>query len=229
MKFHYLSRLLIIGSTTLTWGCNGEKEEEDQIRRLNRQPDRHSEQKSSKSVDQADSKVNQNAERQEKESYTGMKVDPQIFIEAAFTGDTKKVKKALDAGADPEVADAEMRTPLMMAAYNGHTEVLKMLIEAGADVNRIDKNGRTPLMFASTGNFPKAVKLLLNKGADVNALDRGEGWTPLMFAAAEGQKEVVEILLEAGADKTVVDEDGDTAYSFAVQRQHTEVANMVSE
>ena len=158
-----------------------------------------------------------------------MTTDPHLLFEAALNGKAYSVKKALDKGINPDVADAELRTPLMLAAYNGHADILKMLLDAGAEVNRKDKEGRTALMFASTGPFPKAVKLLIDCGAEVNAIDGGEGWTPLMFAAAEGHLQVAEILLAAGADKTIIDEDGDTAYSFAAQKRHPDVAKILSE
>ncbi|MCF7853260.1 MAG: ankyrin repeat domain-containing protein [Candidatus Pacebacteria bacterium] len=156
-------------------------------------------------------------------------MDTNTLCEAAHAGKYTTVKQALDAGANPNVADGQMHTPLMLAAYNGHADIVKALLAAGADVDRTDPVGRTALMFASSGPFPDAVRALLAHGANVNLSDRGEGWTPLMWAAAEGNLEVVKILLESGADKERKDADKDTAYSFAVRKGHSEVVRLLKE
>ena len=82
-------------------------------------------------------------------------------------------------------------------------------------------------MYASTGPFASTVKFLLNNGANVNSVDHGEKFSALMNAAAEGQLEVVKLLLKYGADKDLKDIDGDTAESFASQKNHLEVSNFL--
>jgi len=57
--------------------------------------------------------------------------------------------------------------------------------------------------------------------------DNDEHFTALMFAAAEGQKEVVSTLLKHGADKSLLDEDGESAYDFAVANGHAAVAALL--
>lgn len=148
-------------------------------------------------------------------------------IEAALQGKAETVKKALAEGYKPDARDAQGRTALMYAAFNGHTAIVRMLINAGADVNARDKNGSTALMFAASGPFPQTVQLLIDSGAQVNAIDSGEHWTPLMWAAAEGQAENVKLLLKNKADASLKDVDGDTAESFAAQKNHPEVVKIL--
>lgn len=48
-------------------------------------------------------------------------------------------------GADVNVTDSHLRTPLHRAAQFGHVEVVRLLLRLGADPNAKDKNGWTPL------------------------------------------------------------------------------------
>ena len=124
--------------------------------------------------------------------------------------------------------DAEGRTALMYASFNGHLEIVRKLIDSKAIVSIRDGEGRTALLYASTGPFPETVKLLLENNADPNIVDADEHFTPIMHAAAEGQLEVVKVLLEYGADPSLKDVDGETAYIFASQNGHTEVAKLLN-
>ena len=155
------------------------------------------------------------------------KVPSKLFFDAAFNGKSAIVGKALKEGINPNLKDPNGRTALMLAAFNGHQQVAKLLIEAGAQ-DSADNNGRTALMFASTGPYPGTVKLLLQSGSKVNRIDGHEGWTALMFAASEGQIDVVKLLIKHGAKITIKDTDGDTAESFARQRGHLAVANLLA-
>jgi uncharacterized protein len=151
----------------------------------------------------------------------------ELFREACLDGTTGEVQDFLRRGVDPDAADADGRTGLMLAAYNGHTDIVNLLLDTDVRVNRADQLGRTALMYASTGDFPATVKTLLSHGADPNLVDSEEGFTALMFAAAEGNREVVQLLLDRGADADLKDQDGDTAGSFARQNGHMEVAVML--
>lgn len=149
------------------------------------------------------------------------------LLEAALNGNYQAVEKALEKGFDVETTDEQMHTLLMMAAYNGHSMIVRLLLDRGAAVDHRDIMNRTALMYASTGPFNETVTLLLDAGADPNLVDGDEHFTPLMFAAAEGQADVVATLLENGANKSMVDVDGESAYDFALNNGHAEVAKML--
>lgn len=51
------------------------------------------------------------------------------------------VSRLLAAGADPDRADAEGRTPLIAAAYMGHAEIVRALLDAGAQIDHADDDG----------------------------------------------------------------------------------------
>ncbi len=154
-------------------------------------------------------------------------LSPQQVVVAALAGEIEVVGNALEQGYEVDLPDAERRTVLMYAAFNGQTEIAKKLIAAGADVNIQDQTGSTALMFAASGPFPETAKLLLESGAEINTIDSNEHFTALMWAAAEGQAETVKLLLTYGADVTLMDVDGDTAESFAAQKGHTAVVNIL--
>ena len=59
------------------------------------------------------------------------------------------VKKLLDAGADPNIADKDGQTPLHQAARCGNSMTIQHLIAAGADVNATNKwANKTPREWA---------------------------------------------------------------------------------
>lgn len=150
--------------------------------------------------------------------------DYDAFMMAALDDQIEIVKSKIAEGYDVNYANEEKRTAIMLAAFNGHTDIIQLLLDAGANVSLVDMTNRSALMFACTGPFVEAVDLLIAAGADVNAIDSHEDWTPVMFAAGEGQIEVIKRLVAAGADINKVDVDGESAYDFAIKREHTETA-----
>jgi len=151
----------------------------------------------------------------------------QALMESAFAGKLDAVQLLVSKGISVDTADSEKHTPLMWAAFNGHTSVVRYLLEQGAKLDAKDENGRTALMYASSGPYAETVELFLKKGAKVNVQGTLEGFTALMTAAAEGQLEVVRLLLGYGADPDLKDEDGDTAESFAEQKGHSAVVDLL--
>ena len=150
-----------------------------------------------------------------------------VFNEVALNGNLEAVQKFVSAGTDVNGFNEDKSTALMWAAFNGHTAVAAYLLEQGANVNAKDTNGRTALLYASSGPFPETVGLLLRNGAEVNVQGTNEGFTALMMAAAEGHVEVVRVLLLNGAAIDIIDRDGDTATSFAQDKGHTAVLNLL--
>ena len=71
---------------------------------------------------------------------------------------------------EPESANQDGETALMLAIKTGELPIVEMLIKAGANVNVIEKfHNQTPLMWAAAAakNAGAMVKLLLSKDASV--------------------------------------------------------------
>ncbi len=94
------------------------------------------------------------------------------LLTAVNLGDLEAVELLLEAGADPNISDADGFTPLMGAATYNHVEMISLLKEAGADVNVKEKTmGWTALMYAASNGHEETTKLLLELGADKTITD----------------------------------------------------------
>jgi ankyrin repeat protein len=109
---------------------------------------------------------------------------PLLF--AARQGCLEAARILLDAGADPNLQDPDLVSPLVTAIVNGKYDVAAYLVEKGADVNLADRwgraalwavvdmhtiphSGRPDVVESESVSSTKLLELLLAKGADVNA------------------------------------------------------------
>ena len=120
------------------------------------------------------------------------------LMAATLYGGTDSIQLLLDAGANPNTANAAGATPLIWAVPD--LAKVRLLISHGADVNARSINlQRTPLLIAA--RYPgstEVLRLLLDKGADLHAKDRN-GATALGLAATYADVTVVRFLVEHGS------------------------------
>ena len=143
---------------------------------------------------------------------------------ACHAGHEDVVRVLLEYGADLEIQDSIVGTPLHYAAIWGHEKVVEVLLEWGAGVNATNDRGLTPLdaalepveevaneedkqqsqlVNARIEKRKEAVaKMLVDHGADINGLYGSHG-TRLMKAAKTADERAVRMLLAAGADPNV--------------------------
>ena len=118
---------------------------------------------------------------------------------AVYEGNVAEVRRLLDEGADPNLANEYGASPMSLAAEVANTEILNRLLEAGADADSPNQDGQSALMaVARTGNVA-AAKALLEHGATVDARESFGGQTALMWASARRHPEMMELLLAHGA------------------------------
>jgi ankyrin repeat protein len=135
---------------------------------------------------------------------------------AAFVCDFVRVRELLAQGANPNVRDEDLRTPLHQAVLGNSVGLVGLLIEAGADLDAKDAQGFTPLHFAAQEYLPELARILVGKGADVNARDE-DGASPLWRAvfSSAGRDEIARFLLENGGRDDLANHEGVTPRELA--------------
>ncbi len=164
-------------------------------------------------------------------------IQPTALMLAAEADRADLVTALLSAGADVEAKDAGNATAVMWAVTRRANDALAVLVRAGADVRSFQGSlGRNPLLAALAYHNEDAVKLLIEGGADVDAQGsaiNAQGGeirvqSPLMLAVEHGYPWAVRWLLDAGADVNARGaEDGRTALDIAVERGHTQLAELL--
>lgn len=123
-------------------------------------------------------------------------------------------------------------TPVMMAALAGvageeDKEIASKLFQAG-DVNKqVEDTGQSSLMLAVSRGRMDMVEICLNIGADINAQDE-DGSTALMCACEHGHINIAKRLLQhPECDASILDNEGSTALSIAMQRNFKDLALLI--
>lgn len=129
-----------------------------------------------------------------------------LFI-ALLWYDTKLVKRLLEKGGDPNIADSDGAFPLSEACIRSGADLdtVKLLVEHGAKINQGERTGATALIYAAqnSGIYPKTriaiVKYLIQEGADLSYKDKN-GKTALDWAKELEHMETAELLESAEKD-----------------------------
>ncbi len=126
------------------------------------------------------------------------------WLEAARTGDLRRLEAWAAHGVDWNLASARGRTALHEASVAGQTAYLAALVAAGASLEARDGNDLTPLMSACMRGGPAAEAgslALLAAGANANARRESDGLTPLAAAVGAGAcgLALLDALVERGA------------------------------
>ena len=82
-----------------------------------------------------------------------------------MSGDLYTLRRALDAGVDPDAREPNGVTPLFVAAMFGQTDLVRVLMEQEAALGLQDNDGAAALHVASLFGHPWAVTALLAAGA----------------------------------------------------------------
>uniref|UniRef100_A0A673A455 Euchromatic histone-lysine N-methyltransferase 2 n=1 Tax=Sphaeramia orbicularis TaxID=375764 RepID=A0A673A455_9TELE len=132
----------------------------------------------------------------------------------------------VQAGAQLDAQDKEMRTPLLEAIINNHLEVARYLVQSGACVYHVvsvpnDSGGWTPIIWAAEHKHVDVIKALLNRGANVTVKDK-ELNVCLHWAAYAGNVDIAELVLNAGCSLSSVNMHGDTPLHIAAREGYLE-------
>jgi len=83
----------------------------------------------------------------------------------ALNYDSDWLRMAIEAGADPNIADKLGQTPLFPAMAAKNTVNLELMLDAGADINHQDVSKATPAVYAASVLDYESVLILLKRGA----------------------------------------------------------------
>ncbi len=146
---------------------------------------------------------------------------------------TEIINYFLSKGVDPNRANNEGTTPLMIAATSRETSVLELLLPIVKDINTKNEKGESALTMAVKSGTPEVVKILLDKGADVTILDKEgnnlgvylvQSYRPQMNRGGDADKESkqdpfaekTKLVQDKGLNLAAPQKDGNTLYHLAV-------------
>lgn len=133
----------------------------------------------------------------------------------------------MQAGAMLDARRCDDFLPVHVAASKGSTSILALLLDAGAYPDATHRLGWTALHFAAHQGHVECMDLLVTKGANLDS-QANDGCTPLMLSILFKQPAALKFLLEKGADRHLVNNQGYSAESFALQHDNVEAQAMLS-
>ena len=136
---------------------------------------------------------------------------------ASAHGNHEVVEVLLAHGANPNLVQNYLDSPLRAACGGGYQQVVQLLLYAGADPNYTRNFGLTPLTHACSQGNLGIIELLLSHGARINDLDPC-GWTALMYSVLNNSDSYL-LLLDRGADINATSTGGENALCIACKNK----------
>ncbi|KXT12433.1 hypothetical protein AC579_701 [Pseudocercospora musae] len=121
----------------------------------------------------------------------------QSLLEAAAEGQTRRLRRLIELGADAEHADSEGMTALHHAALSGFEDTVEALLDRDVNINARSGTYGTPLCVASIKRRENIVRILLQHRASADAPGACLG-SALHAVCASGDVKIAELLLKAG-------------------------------
>lgn len=142
--------------------------------------------------------------------------------------DLSLVRKLRRAGASLTVRDIDNKTPLAITVSNGDFECFRYLVKHGASLNdKIGSFGDSILILACKKGHMAMVEMILeNHSVNLNSTNNA-GNSALMEASKAGCEDIVKLLLEKKAKATVINRNGGTALSYAVNGDFEEIKTLI--
>ena len=157
------------------------------------------------------------------------------LLVAFGNGNKVAISVLLNAGADPNIANADGDTPLHYGVrrYGRHishclsSDVLQAVIDHGGDVNATNKNNETALLKACENGNEGAISVLLNAGADPN-IANDDGDTSLHYGVRIYGKpkwhclssNVLQAIIDHGGDVNAINKNKETALLKACENEN---------
>ena len=134
---------------------------------------------------------------------------------AAINGCLASVDALLKGGAEVNVQDQELVTPLHLASRYGQSAVVPRLLAAGA-LAAWDIHIKTPWHYAAENGRMSIVTALLEKFPQYREAEDAKGMTALFAAVSARRYPIVKQLVKLGLSVRAVDEQGRVPLHYAV-------------
>ncbi|XP_033856922.3 transient receptor potential cation channel subfamily A member 1-like [Acipenser ruthenus] len=147
---------------------------------------------------------------------------------------SESCRTLLELGADPNILNANLMSPLHMAINLRHNEIVEVLLShSSVDMNLEGDLGNTPVMLACSIDNHEALNLLLTRGARLCEQNK-LGHFAIHSAAFSGSKKSMEIILKKGEEIgyqierhiNYVDKSGSSPLHLAVHGGNIEVIQL---
>ncbi len=152
----------------------------------------------------------------------------------------------LEKGVDPNKADNEGNTPLILASQGRDAKYIELLLSKVKNINAVNEKGQSALTRAIAFSSPEVVSLLLKNGADSKVTDtdgnnlvyywfesyRGGGPQPPQGQQGRPNDDFdkkLEILKSAGLNISAPQKDGSTLFHLAVARENLNLIQKAAE
>ena len=151
------------------------------------------------------------------------------FLFAASRGDITTINLMCDQGFDPNNADYDSRTALMVAAMKGNTEVVKKLLDTyHANPNLVDVHGSTALYEAAKNGHEDTMDELLQHNAQL-CMDESLAASTLCQLVFDGDILTLRRMLRANIQVNAADYDKRTASHIAAAEGNVVAFKMLVE
>ena len=163
-----------------------------------------------------------------------IKNETPLHILAARSKDVELVNYFLEKG-NVNATDQNGNTPFLNAASRNNLEMVSVLFKQVKDVNQVNKKGESALALAVANNAPEVVRFLIENKADVGVLDANKNnLTPYLIESFSTKKEdafkqKLDVLTENGLNITKTQENGNTAYHFAVAKNNSNLLKLLAQ
>ncbi|OQE31955.1 hypothetical protein PENSTE_c001G01273 [Penicillium steckii] len=150
------------------------------------------------------------------------------LYEAVSQRDIENLRLLLVFQANPNIPDAQGKTPLLLAVEQGFVDGATLLLKYGADANyRANAKLETPLICAISRRNIKLLQAMLASGGNPN--DNAPSGTTLLIELIRKRTpdQFIEALLEAGCDLNRKDNNGKTALCEAIHDDQSRIVSIL--
>lgn len=150
------------------------------------------------------------------------------FLFSASRGDAFTLSYMCDQGFDPNSADYDFRTALMVASMKGNTEAVRKLLEYHANPNLVDMHGSSALYEATREGHEDTMDVLLEHGAEL-CMSEGKAASILCQSVFDGDMLQLRRLLHANIPVNAGDYDRRTASHIAAAEGNVQALKILVE